>query len=173
MLRKPVSVRNTNIEIDTSSFRTDLALAYESFGYCASLINKTCNFYEGASYIQDIQNNEIQCQLNMNDVVIQVADYGESYAVIKGIFKHKSNDGYFYSFIYVNWFEDSNRKHDKLDCLIFVLCHNDFYHKIFPLTVIDGVRKVHFIHDCNARCKDNHDLENKRYLKNEFLFKAI
>ena len=93
MLRKPVSVRNTNIVIDTT-FRTDLSLAYESFGYHASLINKPCNFYKSASYISD----EIQCHLNIDDVVtIQVADYGESYAVIKGIFKHKSNDGYFFS----------------------------------------------------------------------------
>ena len=88
MLRKPVSVHNTNIVIDTT-FRTDLSLAYESFGYHASLINKPCNFYKSASYISD----EIQCHLNIDDVVtIQVADYGESYAVIKGIFKHKSND---------------------------------------------------------------------------------
>ncbi len=120
MLRKPVSVRNTNIVIDTT-FRTDLSLAYESFGYHASLINKPCNFYKSASYISD----EIQCHLNIDDVVtIQVADYGESYAVI-------------------------------------------------PLTVVDKVRKVHFVHDCNARCKDNHNLENKRYFKNDFFFKAI
>ncbi|CAG8678500.1 2592_t:CDS:1, partial [Funneliformis caledonium] len=84
MLRKPVSVHNTNIGINTSSFRTDLALAYESFGHHASLINKTCNFYESTSYIRDIQNDRIQCHLNVNDVVtIQVADYSESYATIK------------------------------------------------------------------------------------------
>lgn len=90
MLRTPVSVRNTNIRIDTVSFRTDLALAYESFGYNSSLINKICNFYECVSYIQDIHNAEIQCHLSTGDIVtIQVADYGESYAVVKGIFKHK------------------------------------------------------------------------------------
>ena len=98
MLKKPVSIRNTNIVIDVT-FRTDLSLAYESFGHNASLINKTYNFYKCVSYI-DV---EIQCHLNIDDVVtIQVADYGESYAIIKGIFKHKSNDGYFYPFIYVD-----------------------------------------------------------------------
>ena len=169
MLRKPVSVHNTNIVIDTT-FRTDLSLAYESFGYHASLINKPCNFYKSASYISD----EIQCHLNIDDVVtIQVADYGESYAVIKGIFKHKSNDRYFFSFIYVDWFESTFKNHDKLDCPIFVLRHDNLYHRIFPLTVVDKVRKVHFVHDCNARCKDNHNLENKRYFKNDFFFKAI
>ncbi|PKK57037.1 hypothetical protein RhiirC2_798781 [Rhizophagus irregularis] len=68
ILRKPVSVRNTNIKIDTVSFRTDLALAYESFGYRASLINKKYNFYEGVSYIQDIHNAEVQCHLNTDDM---------------------------------------------------------------------------------------------------------
>ncbi|CAI2186737.1 2006_t:CDS:2 [Funneliformis geosporum] len=106
-LRKPLSIRNAKIEIDAVSFQTDLALAYNSFGYYASLINKTCNFYEQVSYLHNAQNNEIPLNLNTNDVVmIQVADYGESYAIVKGIFKHKSNDGYYYSFIYVNWFED-------------------------------------------------------------------
>src|ERR1043166_6197567 len=169
-LKKPVSVHNTNIIVNTSSFRSDLSFAYESFGYHASLINKNCNFYKCASYI----NAKIQCHLNIDDVVtIQVADYGESYAVIEGIFKHKSNDGYFYPFIYIDWFEDIYKTHSKLDCPIFVLRHDDCYRKIFPLTVVDKVRKVHFVHDCNARCKNNHNLENKRYLKNDLIFKAI
>lgn len=170
MLKKPVSVRNTNIITNTSSFRSDLSLAYESFGYHASLINKNYNFYKCVSYI----NAETQCYLNINDVVtIQVADYGESYAIIKGIFKHKSNDGYFYPFIYVDWFENIYKNNSRLDCPIFVLRHDDFYRKIFPLTVVDKVRKVHFVHDCNARCKNNHNLENRHYLKNDFFFKAI
>lgn len=174
ILKKPVSVRNTNIRIDTVSFRTDLALAYESFGYRASLINKKCHFYEGASYIQDIHNTEIRCHLNTGDIVtIQVADYGESFAVIRAIFKHKSNDGYLYPFIYVDWFEDTHKIHDKLDCPIYILRHDDFYRNIFPLTVVENVQKVHFVHDCNSRCKDNHNLENKRYLRNDFFFKAI
>ena len=68
MLRKSVSVYNTNIVIDVT-FRTDLSLAYESFGYHTSLINKPCNFYKSASYIND----EIQCHLNIDNVVtIQV-----------------------------------------------------------------------------------------------------
>lgn len=117
-----MSVHNTNIRIDTVSFRTDLALTYESFGYCVSLINKKCNFYEGASYIQDIHNTKIQCYLNTDDVVmIQVADYGKSFAVIRAIFKHKSNDGYLYPFICVDWFKDTHKIHDKLNCLIYVL----------------------------------------------------
>ncbi|CAG8458546.1 14257_t:CDS:2 [Funneliformis mosseae] len=33
----------------------------------------------------------------------------------------------------------SSKSHDKLDCLIFVLRNDEFYHKIFPLTVMDQV----------------------------------
>ena len=173
-LRKPLSVRKTKIEIDTVSFQTDLALAYDSFGYYASLISKTCNFYEHASYLHNTQNNEVSLNLNTNDVVtIQVADYGESYAIIKGIFKHKSNDGYYYPFIYVNWFKDIHRNHNKLDCPLYSLCYNNTWHKIFPLTVVDGSRKVHFVHDCDSRCNGNNHSENIRYLKNSFFFKAI
>ncbi|EXX54352.1 hypothetical protein RirG_235340 [Rhizophagus irregularis DAOM 197198w] len=175
VLRKPASIRNTNIGINTISFHSDLALAYKSFGYHASLINKACNFYEYVSYIQVVQNVEIQCHLNKGDIVtIKEVDYGESYAVIKGIFKHQNNDGYYYPFIYVDWFEDTYKKHNKLDCPIFVLRHDDYYCKIFPLTVIDKVQKAYFVHDCNARCKESdHFLENNHYLKNEFFFAAV
>lgn len=168
MLRKKISVCNTNIVIN-ATFRTDLSLAYESFGYSASLINKTYNFYKCASYI----NADIQCYLNVDDVVIvQVEDYGESYAVIKGIFRHKSNDGYFFPFIYVDWFEDTHKNHDKLNCAIFALRYDDFYRKIFPLSHRQSSKST-FVHDCNTRCKNNHNLENRRYLKNDFFFKAI
>jgi hypothetical protein len=121
-----------------------------------------------------LQNTELALNLNTNDVVtIQVTDYGESYAIIKGIFKHKSNDGYYYPFIYVDWFEDAQRNHNKLDCPIYSLCHNNTWRKIFPLPVVDGIRKVHFVHDCDSRCSDNNHSENIHYLKNSFFFKAI
>ena len=106
-------------------------------------------------------------------MTIQVADCGESFAIIKRIFKHKSNDGYYYPFIYVDWFEDTYKKYNRLNCSIFTLCHNDSYCKIFPLTVVDGIRREHFVHNCNLRCKNSHYLENNLYLKNIFFFKAI
>src|SRR5438874_1004506 len=104
-------------------FRFKLIWLSASGGHCVSLINKTCHF-TNASYT-NTQNTEVQLHLNKNDVVtIQVADYGESYAIIKGIFKHKSNDGYYYPFIYVDWFEDAHQNHDdKLNCPLYSLYH--------------------------------------------------
>ena len=63
-------VCNTMIETDIVSFQTDLALAYNSFGYYTLLINNACKFYDHASYIQDNQNDEVRCHLNKNDVVM-------------------------------------------------------------------------------------------------------
>ncbi|RGB38342.1 hypothetical protein C1646_755865 [Rhizophagus diaphanus] len=65
------------------------------------------------------------------EVTIKEVDYGKSYAVIKGIFKHKSNDGYYYPFIYVDWFEDTYKKHNKLDY------HDDYYR---PIRVCNDVK---------------------------------
>ena len=42
---------------------------------------------------------------------IQANDYDKGYAIIKAIFKHKGNDDHHYPFIYVDWFEDINKKH--------------------------------------------------------------
>ncbi|CAI2163860.1 11054_t:CDS:1 [Funneliformis geosporum] len=112
---------------DTTIFRTDLALTYKSFGHYASLINKSCKFYEYASYIQDDNyTSEIKCNLHKNDIVmIQVQDFDKSYAIIKAIFKHKGNDKQYYPFIYVDWFEDVHQNCNKLGCPLYSLCHNN------------------------------------------------
>src|SRR5437763_16705001 len=97
--------------------------------------------------------------------MIQVKDFDKSYAIIKAIFKHKGNDGQYYPFIYVDWFENIHQNHNKLDCPLFSLCHNDSWYKIFPLTVVNKIQKVHFVHNCTTQCKDNHDPNNNQYLK--------
>ena len=153
-----------------------MALSYNSFGHNASLINKSYNFYENATYIQTEDYSEIKCHLHKNDVVtINANNFDKGYAIIKAIFKHKGNDGHYYSFIYVDWFEDTNKKHEKLNCPIFILWQNDDSQcKIFPLTIVNGIQKTHFIHNCNSKCQNNnHNLENNYYLKNDFFFKVI
>jgi hypothetical protein len=174
-LKRPISARSIIGDTDTTIFQSDLALAYSSFGHHASLINKSCKFYEYATYIQDVDYAETKCKLHKNDVVmIQVEDFDKSYAVIKAIFKHKGNDEQYYPFIYVDWFEDIHQNHDKLDCPLFFLCHNNTWRKIFPLPVVGEIQKTHFVHFCTAQCeKNSHDPNNNQYLKNDFFFKAI
>ena len=41
-------------------------------------------------------------------ITIYEEDHEESYAFIKGIFKHKGNNGKYYSFIIIDWFGASN-----------------------------------------------------------------
>ncbi|RIB24336.1 hypothetical protein C2G38_689349 [Gigaspora rosea] len=174
-LRKPIPSYKQMIKTDTALFYSDLALAYQNFRYNASLVNKSYNFYEYTSYIQNNGYSEVKCHLHKNNVVaIHTNDYSEGYAMIKAIFKHKSSNGSYYLFIYVDWFEDISRKHIKVNCPIFVLRQDTSRCKIFPLTIMDGVRKTHFVHDCNTGCQDNnHDLEHNQYLNNIFFFKAI
>ncbi|KAF0374651.1 HCP-like protein [Gigaspora margarita] len=67
-LRKPVAAHKIMIRTDTSTFRSDLALAYQSFGFNASLIYESYKFYKYASYIQNEDYAEIKCHLNRNNV---------------------------------------------------------------------------------------------------------
>ncbi|CAI2194639.1 10731_t:CDS:2, partial [Funneliformis geosporum] len=148
-LKKPISTHNIMIKTGSIIFQIDLARSYKSFGCYASLINKNYNFYENASYILNEEFFEVKCHLYKNDVVtIQADDHDKGYAIIKAIFKHKGNDGHYYSFIYVDWFEDTNKKHAKVNCPLFILrLNDDSQRKIFPLTVVDGIQKTHFILD--------------------------
>ncbi|CAB4488342.1 unnamed protein product [Rhizophagus irregularis] len=88
-LKKPVSAHNTMIKTNTEIFQSDLALSYSSFGFHASLINKSCKFYEGASYMQNEGYFEVKCHLHKNDVVTIQNGHDSGYAIIKAIFKHK------------------------------------------------------------------------------------
>jgi hypothetical protein len=109
-------------------------------------------------------------------ITIYEEDHEESYAIIKGIFKHKGNNGNYYAFIVVYWFENTKVEHSVLKCLLYNLqATGDKWRRVFPITVIDNVQKVHFIHNCNSeRCQElNHDLTNRNWIKNNFYFIAI
>src|SRR3954471_14907245 len=67
-LKKPVSANDTMIKTNTIIFQSDLALSYNSFGFHTSLINKSCKFYENASYMQNEGYSEVKCHLHKNDV---------------------------------------------------------------------------------------------------------
>ncbi|CAB4379034.1 unnamed protein product [Rhizophagus irregularis] len=75
-----------------------------------------------------------------------------------------------------DWFEDTMVEHSVLKCLLYRLqATEDKWRRIFPITVIDNVQKVHFIHNCNSeRCQlPNHDATNRIWIKNNFYFTAI
>jgi len=71
------------------------------------------------------------------------------FAIIKAIFKH-SRIITIHLIIYVGGFENiiNKKKNMKADCP-----GDDYQRRIVSLTVVNRIRKTHFIHDCNARCQ--------------------
>lgn len=110
------------------NFNVELYLSYKDIGFSAALINSSIRWYELASYITIEENNNTPSKvyLHINDfIIIQEEKYKESYAIVKGIFKHKGNDGNNYAFIVVDWFEDTKRQHSTLHCPIYNLQTKD------------------------------------------------
>lgn len=147
--------------------------AYIDMEFPAALIHKMVFFYEIATYIcENDQGYFVKQQLHVGDVVtIQEEIYSESYAIVEAIFSHQGNNEKLYAFVIVNWFEETSQT--KLDCPIYQLDWKRWRH-IFPISVIDLVNKVHFVHDCiGDMCKDSHDTKNNNYIKNKFYFTAV
>ena len=49
----------------------------------------------------------------------------------------------------------------------------DNWKRIHPISIVNSHRKVHFVHDCSTSCTiEKHDINNKNYFKNDFLFTA-
>ncbi|CAB4376942.1 unnamed protein product [Rhizophagus irregularis] len=160
------------------NFKTELFLSYVDMKFEAALINSSISWYKFASYMIEEENGILsKVHLHLDDfITIYEEDHEESYAIIKGIFQHKGNNNKYYAFIVVDWFEDTMVEHSVLKCPLYRLqATGDKWRRIFPITVIDNVQKVHFIHNCNSeRCQlPNHDTTNRIWIKNNFYFTAI
>ncbi|CAB4373973.1 unnamed protein product [Rhizophagus irregularis] len=160
------------------NFKTELFLSYVDMKFEAALINSSISWYKFASYMIEEENGILsKVHLHLDDfITIYEEDHEESYAIIKGIFQHKGNNNKYYAFIVVDWFEDTMVEHSVLKCPLYRLqATGDKWRCIFPITVIDNVQKVHFIHNCNSeRCQlPNHDTTNRIWIKNNFYFTAI
>ncbi|CAB4374875.1 unnamed protein product [Rhizophagus irregularis] len=156
----------------------ELFLSYVYMKFEAALINSSISWYKFASYMIEEENGILsKVHLHLDDfITIYEEDHEESYAIIKGIFQHKGNNNKYYAFIVVDWFEDTMVEHSVLKCPLYRLqATGDKWRRIFPITVIDNVQKVHFIHNCNSeRCQlPNHDTTNRIWIKNNFYFTAI
>ncbi|GET53089.1 hypothetical protein GLOIN_2v1790940 [Rhizophagus irregularis DAOM 181602=DAOM 197198] len=160
------------------NFKTELFLSYVDMKFEAALINSSISWYKFASYMIEEENGILsKVHLHLDDfITIYEEDHEESYAIIKGIFQHKGNNNKYYAFIVVDWFEDTMVEHSVLKCPLYRFqATGDKWRRIFPITVIDNVQKVHFIHNCNSeRCQlPNHDTTNRIWIKNNFYFTAI
>ena len=168
-----------NLLLSLPKFKTELLTSYREIGFSAALLYSTqsISWYEFASYtIEELNGTFSKVNFHLNDfITIDDEDFNKSYAVIRGIFKHKGNDEKYYAFIVVNWFEDTNQEYSILSCPLYRLQTRNQWRRIFPISIIDNVQKVHFIHDCNSEgCRDrHHDDINRNWIKNSFYFTAI
>lgn len=177
-LKRKMSKQDRNNLLTTlPDLKAELFLSYEDMKFEGALINTSIGWYELASYnIEEKNGTFSKVHLHLNDfVTIHEQDHEESYAVIRGIFQHKGNNKKYYVFVVVDWFENTEREHPLLKCPLYRLQTRNQWRRIFPISVIDNVQKVHFIHDCNSEgCRDrHHDDINRNWIKNSFYFTAI
>ena len=125
------------------------------------------SWYELATYmIKESSGILSKIHFHIGDfVTIQEENYNECYVIVKGIFKYKGNNDDFYAFIVIDWFEEVNRSHHVLKCPLYrIQATQDMqWRRIFPISVIDRVQKVHFVHDVTSGL----------WIKNNYYFTAI
>lgn len=147
-------------------FNSELLLSFEDIGLKSALIYSQMNWYKLATYTIEDTGVFSKIHLHIGDfVTIQEENHDECYAIIKGILKYKGNDDKFYAFIVIDWFENIYRIHHILKCPLYRIqaTHNTRWRRIFPISIIDHVQKVHFVYDTM----------NGFWIKNNFYFTAI
>jgi hypothetical protein len=153
-----------------------LLLSYSDFGQHSANIHNNISFFECASFSSEDNGDITKFSLHVGDVVtLQEEDEkGDCYAIIRHIFRHKNNNNKFYAFISLDWFEKISQE-TSMECPIYRIQakENKKWRRIYPITIIGEVEKVHFIHQCYKNCTNNHDLSNKQYYKNEFFMSVV
>ncbi|GES75244.1 hypothetical protein GLOIN_2v1790940 [Rhizophagus clarus] len=156
-----------NIMKNLPNFKSELLLSFMDIGQKSALIYSQMGWYELATYTMEESDGVFsKVHLHIGDIVtIHEEDSGECYAIIKGIFKYKGNDDKYYAFITIDWFDNINRIHNVLKCPLFrIQTSQDIrWRRIFPISIIDHVQKVHFVYDTKI------DL----WIKNNYYFTAI
>ena len=94
---------------------------------------------------------------------------------VKAIVLHKYNNDTFYPFFVFDWFSSTRSRHNILQCIIYLAQgQNDRWQHIYPLTFVDHIPRVHFLHVCSHFCTvEQHDITKRQYMKNEFYYNAV
>lgn len=149
------------------NFDSELYLSFNDIGFTSALIYTQMSWYELATYtVEKIEGVPTKIYLHIGDfVTIQEENYDECYAIIKGIFKYKGSNNNFYPFIVIDWFEDINRIHNVLKCPLYRIqaTQNMRWRRIYPLSIIDHIQKVHLVYDSVSGL----------WIKNNYYFTAI
>jgi hypothetical protein len=141
------------------------------------------NFYQHLSFtILDDDDTliEEEIKLQVGDVVeVEGKEDGDAenekwFARIQAIFVHQSNDNNYHVFLLFEWF-DLIGFDPFMQCNRYLLQgHREDWKQIHPISIINLHQKIHFVHDCSPSCTvEKHDINNRNYFKNDFLFTAI
>ena len=156
-----------NIMKNLPNFKSELFLSFADIGLNSALVYSQMGWYELATYtVEESDGIFSKVHLHIGDIVtIQEENNGECYAIIKGIFKYKGNDDKYYLFITIDWFNDTNRIHNILKCPLYRIqsIQDMRWRRIFPISIIDHVQKIHFVYDTKSGL----------WIKNNYYFKAI
>jgi hypothetical protein len=156
-----------NIMKNLPNFKSELLLSFVDIGLNSALVYSQMGWYELATYtIEESDGIFSKVHLHIGDIVtIHEENNGECYAIIKGIFKYKGNNGKYYVFITIDWFDDTNRIHNVLKCPLYRIqsIQDMRWRRIFPISIIDRVQKVHFVYDTKSGL----------WIKNNYYFTAI
>ncbi|GET51727.1 hypothetical protein GLOIN_2v1790377 [Rhizophagus irregularis DAOM 181602=DAOM 197198] len=107
--------------VKTVSNEQELNEDIDDIGLNSALVYSQMGWYELATYtIEESDGIFSKVHLHIGDIVtIHKENNGECYAIIKGIFKYKGNNGKYYVFITIDWFDDTNRIHNVLKCPLY------------------------------------------------------
>lgn len=156
-----------NIMKSLPNFKSELLLSFINIGQRSALVYSQMSWYKLATYTIEESNGVFsKIHLHIGDIVtIHEENSGESYAIIKGIFKYKGNNDKYYAFITIDWFENTNKIHNILKCPLYRIqpSQDMRWRRIFPISIIDRVQKVHFVYDTNSEL----------WIKNNYYFTAI
>lgn len=149
------------------NFKHELLLSFMDIGLNSALIYSQMSWYEMATYtVEESDGVFSKVYLHIGDIVtIYEENNGECYAIIKGIFKYKGNDDRYYAFIIIDWFDNTNRIHNVLKCPLYRIqpIQDIHWRRVFPISIIDRVQKVHFVYDTKSEL----------WIKNDYYFTAI
>ena len=140
----------------------------------SALIHRRVEFYKQFSYTLLDSNGKFDSYLALHsgDIVQIQEENGLSCAIIKALFTHKYNDDLVYVFIWVDWLRKCSISDPILQCHIYEIqtAENMRWYRVYPISFIDSLPKVHFVHRCQSTCTNNsHDLS----IKNDFYHIAI
>ena len=167
---------------------TDISWAYYNyFGQQAAVAYYDIKFYQHLSFtIIDDDNTVIK-----EDIKLQVGDVVEMegqddnevdvdvnnekwFARIQAILIHQSNDDNYHVFLLFEWFDQIGFDQLMQCNKYLVQGDRDNWKRIHPISIVNSHRKVHFVHDCGTSCTiEKHDINNRHYFKNDFLFTAV